>query len=100
MIQVSSIPGLINSSLLLCVSGLIVTSVLLREQRRLVDTNFITVVSMTSFCMVSILTLTLTGRVPGLPEHQKLRFPADWDRLQPASSFVPLGIATVCLPRL
>ncbi|KAN0131978.1 hypothetical protein V8E53_010258 [Lactarius tabidus] len=39
MIQVSSIPGLIHSSLLLCLFGIIMTSVLLREQRGLVDTN-------------------------------------------------------------
>ncbi|KAF8273489.1 hypothetical protein EI94DRAFT_1716017 [Lactarius quietus] len=39
MIQVSSIPALIHSSLLLCIFGLIMTSVLLREQRGLVGTN-------------------------------------------------------------
>ncbi|KAH8996383.1 hypothetical protein EDB92DRAFT_1843632 [Lactarius akahatsu] len=39
MIQVSSIPALTHSSLLLCAFGLIMTSVLLREQRGLVDTN-------------------------------------------------------------
>jgi len=39
MIQASTIPGLIHSSLLLCIFGLIMTSVLLREQRGLVDTN-------------------------------------------------------------
>ncbi|KAI9465769.1 hypothetical protein BJY52DRAFT_485793 [Lactarius psammicola] len=39
MIQVSSLPALTHSSLLLCVFGLIMTTVLLREQRGLVDTN-------------------------------------------------------------
>jgi hypothetical protein len=58
MIQVSSIPGLIYSSLLLCVAGLIMTSVLLREQRGLVDTDAVTAVSMTLFYTVSIFTLT------------------------------------------
>jgi hypothetical protein len=54
MIQVSSIPGLIHSSLLLCVAGLIMTWVLLREQRGLADTNFVTTVSMALFFTVSI----------------------------------------------
>ncbi|KAH9017912.1 hypothetical protein EDB84DRAFT_1566645 [Lactarius hengduanensis] len=39
MIQVSSIPALTHSSLLLCTFGVIMTLVLLREQRRLVNTN-------------------------------------------------------------
>ncbi|KAH9042552.1 hypothetical protein EDB85DRAFT_2139121 [Lactarius pseudohatsudake] len=39
MIQVSSIPALTHSSLLLCAFGLIMTTVVLREQRGLVDTN-------------------------------------------------------------
>ncbi|KAN0131012.1 hypothetical protein V8E53_011145 [Lactarius tabidus] len=42
MIQVSSLPGLTHSSLLLCIFGLIMTSVLLQEQRRLVDSNAVT----------------------------------------------------------
>jgi len=37
-IQASPIPGLIHSSLFLCFFGLILTSVLLREQQRLIDT--------------------------------------------------------------
>jgi len=42
MIQISSIPALIHSSLLLCVFGIMITSVLLREQRGLLDTNVAT----------------------------------------------------------
>jgi hypothetical protein len=57
MIQVSSIPGLIHSSLLLCILGIIMTSVLLREQQGLVDTNAATAVSMTSFYSVSVINI-------------------------------------------
>ncbi|KAH9054807.1 hypothetical protein EDB87DRAFT_1414453 [Lactarius vividus] len=39
MIQITSFPALANSSLLLCILGLLITSVLLHEQRRLVDTT-------------------------------------------------------------
>jgi hypothetical protein len=39
MIQVSSLPALTHSSLLLCVFGIFISLVLLREQRRLVDTS-------------------------------------------------------------
>jgi hypothetical protein len=39
MIPVSSLPALTHSSLLLCVFGIFMSSVLLREQRRLVDTS-------------------------------------------------------------
>lgn len=39
MIRISSFPALANSSLLLCILGLVITFVLLQEQRRLVDAN-------------------------------------------------------------
>jgi hypothetical protein len=39
MIQFSSLPALTHSSLLLCVFGIFISLVLLREQRRLVDTS-------------------------------------------------------------
>ncbi|KAH9003504.1 hypothetical protein EDB86DRAFT_2370277 [Lactarius hatsudake] len=39
MIQISSFLALTNSSLLLCILGLVITSVLLQEQQRLVDTT-------------------------------------------------------------
>ena len=53
MIPASTIHGLIYSSLLLCIFGLVMTSVLLREQRGLVDTNAATAVSITLFYTVS-----------------------------------------------
>ncbi|KAH9017911.1 hypothetical protein EDB84DRAFT_664182 [Lactarius hengduanensis] len=53
MIQVSSILVLTHTSLLLCILGLVITSVLLREQRRLVAANAPTAVStVTSFYLV------------------------------------------------
>ena len=53
MIQASIVPGLIYSSLLLCIFGLVMTLVLLREQQGLVDTNAATAVSIISFYTVS-----------------------------------------------
>ena len=58
MIQISSIPALIQSSLLLCIFGIIMTSVLLREQRGLLNTDVATAVSIViSFYIVSVANL-------------------------------------------
>ena len=83
MIQVSSFLALTNSSLLLCILGLVITYVLLQEQRRLVDTNAATAVSMVMpLYLVFVVNLDiLTGCVSRRPEHKELWFPADCDCL-------------------
>ena len=60
MIQFSSLPALTHSSLLLCVFGILMSLVLLREQRRLVDTSAAAAVSIvTSFYLVTSIKLDL-----------------------------------------
>ena len=59
MIQLPSIPALFHTSFLLCIFGIIMTSVLLREQQNLFDTDVATGVSIVTFYMVSVVNLDI-----------------------------------------
>jgi hypothetical protein len=56
MIQSSSLLALTYTSLSICVFALVITSVLLREQQRLADTNAAVAVSLVTPCCKVLLT--------------------------------------------
>ena len=60
MIQSSSSLALADSSLLICILGLVVTFVLLQEQRKMAGTNAAIAVSLsTPFCLVLVINLDI-----------------------------------------
>jgi len=98
MIPISYSPALTKSSMLLCILGLGITFVLFQEQRKLVDTDSSTAVSMLTRNLSKLLNRhTYQGRVSGCPQYQ-LRFPTDCHRSQPAACIIHLGTAPFCDP--